>query len=93
MIRRLRDPPSFSGRSPVAVVTGSGGLIGSASVRHFVNEGFDVIGLENDMRSRFFGAEASTRPVSERLVKDCGSSLTSATARASCACSESTLVP
>jgi CDP-paratose 2-epimerase len=56
------------------VVTGSGGLIGSASVRHFVNEGLDVIGLENDMRSRFFGAEASTRPVSECLVKECGSS-------------------
>ena len=29
---------------PVAIVTGSGGLIGSESVRHFVQAGYDVIG-------------------------------------------------
>jgi CDP-paratose 2-epimerase len=54
---------------PVAIVTGSGGLIGSESVRHFVEAGYDVIGLENDMRSEFFGPGASTRPVTERLVQ------------------------
>jgi CDP-paratose 2-epimerase len=53
---------------PTAIVTGSGGLIGSESVRHFVEAGFDVIGLENDMRARFFGTDASTREVSERLI-------------------------
>jgi CDP-paratose 2-epimerase len=52
---------------PTATVTGSGGLIGSESVQHFVEAGFDVIGLENDMRARFFGPSASTRPVTERL--------------------------
>ncbi len=52
----------------VAVITGSGGLIGSESVAHFVKAGYDVIGLENDMRSTFFGPEASTRSTSERLV-------------------------
>jgi CDP-paratose 2-epimerase len=52
---------------PTAIVTGSGGLIGSESVRHFVEAGFDVIGLENDMRAQFFGPAASTRPVTERL--------------------------
>jgi CDP-paratose 2-epimerase len=50
-----------------AIITGSGGLIGSESVQHFVEAGFDVIGLENDMRARFFGPSASTRPVTERL--------------------------
>jgi CDP-paratose 2-epimerase len=50
-----------------AIVTGSGGLIGSESVQFFVEQGFDVIGLENDMRSSFFGPDASTRPASERL--------------------------
>lgn len=54
----------------VAIVTGSGGLIGSESVRHFAGLGFDVVGVENDMRSRFFGAEASTTPVSEQLAAD-----------------------
>jgi CDP-paratose 2-epimerase len=52
---------------PTAIVTGSGGLIGSESVRHFVEAGFDVIGVENDMRAQFFGPAASTRPVTERL--------------------------
>jgi CDP-paratose 2-epimerase len=45
---------------PVAIVTGSGGLIGSESVGHFIEAGFDVVGLENDMRARFFGEDAST---------------------------------
>src|ERR671922_1552878 len=55
---------------PVAVVTGSGGLIGSESVGHFVEEGFDVVGIENDMRAEFFGPSASTRNVTERLLRD-----------------------
>src|ERR1039458_7993432 len=42
------------------IVTGSGGLIGSESVAHFVEAGFDVVGLENDMRAAFFGPDAST---------------------------------
>jgi CDP-paratose 2-epimerase len=51
----------------IAIVTGSGGLIGSEAVRFFAGEGFEVIGLENDMRARFFGPEASTTPVSQQL--------------------------
>lgn len=54
----------------VAIVTGSGGLVGSESVRHLVAQGHDVIGLENDMRASFFGAGASTRRVSERLAEE-----------------------
>jgi CDP-paratose 2-epimerase len=53
---------------PVAIVTGSGGLIGSEAVGHFVGEGYDVVGIENDMRASFFGPEASTSHVTERLV-------------------------
>ncbi len=53
---------------PVAIVTGSGGLVGSESVRHFVEAGFDVIGIENDMRAEFFGPEASTGRVTEALA-------------------------
>jgi CDP-paratose 2-epimerase len=51
-------------------VTGSGGLIGSESVRFFTERGFQVIGLENDMRAQFFGPEASTRTTSRRLVDE-----------------------
>ena len=54
----------------VGIVTGSGGLVGAESVRWLVREGLDVIGIENDMRSRLFGADASTRPTSERLLAE-----------------------
>jgi CDP-paratose 2-epimerase len=59
---------------PIAIVTGSGGLIGSESVEYFVQQGFDVVGLDNDMRAYFFGDEASTKPVSARLADELGSS-------------------
>src|SRR4051812_24334239 len=49
------------------VVTGSGGLIGSEAVAHFIRAGYDVVGIENDMRARFFGPEASTAPTTYRL--------------------------
>jgi CDP-paratose 2-epimerase len=62
---------------PIAIVTGSGGLIGSESVQHFVESGYDVIGLENDMRSRFFGPSASTAHTTERLVRTLGDSFRS----------------
>jgi CDP-paratose 2-epimerase len=52
---------------PTAIVTGSGGLIGSESVAHFAEQGFDVIGLENDMRASFFGPEASTAHMTDTL--------------------------
>ena len=52
----------------LAIVTGSGGLVGSDSVRRLVESGWEVIGLENDMRARFFGADASTAHVTEELV-------------------------
>ncbi len=51
----------------VAIISGSGGLVGSESVGHFIEAGFDVVGLENDMRARFFGPDASTAGTTERL--------------------------
>ncbi len=51
-----------------AIVTGCGGLVGSESVERLILAGFDVIGIENDMRARFFGPEATVTPVSQRLV-------------------------
>jgi CDP-paratose 2-epimerase len=52
------------------IVTGSGGLIGSESTAHFVKAGYEVIGLENDMRAWFFGESASTSHTTERLLRD-----------------------
>ena len=50
------------------LVTGSAGLIGSETVRRFAREGQTVLGIDNDMRQRFFGAEASTRKTRDELV-------------------------
>src|SRR5512133_3698004 len=51
----------------VAVVTGSAGLIGSETCKRFHAEGLEVIGIDNDMRARFFGAEASTAGTRKKL--------------------------
>jgi len=54
----------------VALVTGSAGLIGSETSRRFAAEGFDIVGIDNDMRAEFFGAVASTGRTRERLLKE-----------------------
>jgi len=50
------------------IVTGSAGLIGSETVKRFAGSGWQVVGIDNDMRSRFFGAEASTSKTRDELV-------------------------
>jgi CDP-paratose 2-epimerase len=52
----------------VAVITGSFGLVGSEAASFFGSLGWDVIGIDNDMRRVFFGPEASTR-AQERILK------------------------
>lgn len=53
----------------IALVTGSAGLIGSETCQRFHAAGLDVVGLDNDMRARFFGAEASTALTRTKLEK------------------------
>jgi len=60
----------------VALVTGSGGLIGSEAARHFAGLGLDVVGIDNDMRREFFGPEASTAWNVEKLRRDLGAAYT-----------------
>ena len=51
----------------IALVTGSAGLIGSEAVSFFADKFDLVIGIDNDMRQYFFGAEASTSWNQNRL--------------------------
>ena len=44
-------------------------MVGSESVRHFVEAGYDVVGLDNDMRAQFFGPDASTQRLTETLAE------------------------
>jgi CDP-paratose 2-epimerase len=45
----------------VAIITGAGGLVGSEAAKFFAAKGLNVVGIDNDMRSRLFGVDASTR--------------------------------
>jgi CDP-paratose 2-epimerase len=50
------------------LITGSAGLIGSQSVKFFTEKGYNIIGIDNDMRSYFFGESASTKESKENLI-------------------------
>ncbi|WP_320040109.1 NAD-dependent epimerase/dehydratase family protein [uncultured Desulfobacter sp.] len=45
----------------VCIITGSGGLIGGETAGFFSAKGLDIVGIDNDMRSYFFGPQASTQ--------------------------------
>jgi CDP-paratose 2-epimerase len=49
------------------LVTGSSGLIGSEVVTFFCEEGWEVFGMDNNMRADFFGAQGDTRWNRKRL--------------------------
>lgn len=51
------------------LITGSAGLIGSESVKFFAEKGFEIHGIDNNMRKYFFGAEASTEWSRKALEK------------------------
>jgi CDP-paratose 2-epimerase len=52
------------------IVTGSAGLIGSETVKRFAQAGLRVVGIDNDMRQEFFGAEASTKATRDQLIEN-----------------------
>lgn len=54
------------------VISGSGGLVGSEASEYFGQLGHNIVGIDNDMRSQFFGPAASTRWNVERLVEKLG---------------------
>jgi CDP-paratose 2-epimerase len=56
----------------IVLVTGSAGLIGSESVKFFCEKGFTVVGIDNNLRSFFFGADASTEWNRNRLIEQYG---------------------
>lgn len=51
----------------VLLVTGCGGLIGSEAARYFEDKGWHVVGIDNDMRSYFFGPSGSVKNNLNRL--------------------------
>ncbi|MBA2761754.1 MAG: NAD-dependent epimerase/dehydratase family protein, partial [Segetibacter sp.] len=49
------------------LVTGSSGLIGSEVCLHFADLGWEIHGIDNNMRAAFFGEQGDTRWNQERL--------------------------
>ena len=54
----------------IVLITGSAGLIGSEATRFFHERGFDIVGVDNNMRQYFFGEDGSTTWNREQL--ECG---------------------
>lgn len=54
----------------VALITGSAGLVGSEAVKFFCDKGFDVVGIDNNLRKFFFGKDGSTSWVKKKLKRD-----------------------
>ena len=53
----------------IVVITGSTGLVGSEAVNFFCDKGFDVLGIDNNLRKFFFGPDGSTSWVKKNLLK------------------------
>ena len=53
----------------IAIITGSSGLVGSESVKFFSEKGFDIIGIDNNLRKFFFGNGGSTINIKNQLIK------------------------
>ncbi|MDB9773935.1 NAD-dependent epimerase, partial [bacterium] len=55
---------------PIALITGSTGLIGSESSLFFLNKGFEVVGIDNNLRKTFFGKDGDTSWIKNTLIKN-----------------------
>ena len=53
----------------LAIITGSTGLVGSEAVNFFHDKGFEIIGIDNNLRKLFFGINGSTSWIKLRLLK------------------------
>ena len=51
------------------IITGSSGLVGSEAVNFFSKKGFDVIGIDNNLRKFFFGKDGSTLWLKNKHLK------------------------
>jgi len=53
----------------IVIVTGSCGLVGSETVSFFAAKGFEIVGIDNNLRKSFFGADGSIIWNKQRLQK------------------------
>jgi CDP-paratose 2-epimerase len=58
------------------LITGSAGLVGSEAAVYFVERGYQIVGIDNDLRRQLFGQAASTAGNLARLRELLGSNYT-----------------
>lgn len=63
--------PNKKQKATIAVITGSSGLIGSEAAAYFHNHGWQVHGVDNNMRADFFGPDGDTIWNLKRLQSAC----------------------
>ena len=51
----------------IVLITGSNGLVGSESSFFFLKKGYKVIGIDNNIRKKFFGKDGNTSWIKRRL--------------------------
>lgn len=54
----------------ISLITGSAGLIGSEASRFFHQRGFDIVGIDNNMRKYFFGSDGSVTRNLRQLLSE-----------------------
>jgi len=57
-------------KSKKVLISGSSGLIGSESTKFFANHGFEIHGIDNNMRKYFFGEDGNTLWIKKELQKN-----------------------
>ena len=51
------------------IITGSTGLVGSEAVNFFHDLGFEIIGIDNNLRKFYFGEDGSTHLIKLNLLR------------------------
>ena len=54
----------------VVLITGSCGLVGSESSIYFAKKGFDIVGIDNNYRKKFFGKDGDISWIKKKLKKN-----------------------
>ena len=53
----------------IVLITGSNGLVGSEASFFFLKKGYKVIGIDNNIRKKFFGDDGNTLWIKKKLLK------------------------
>lgn|SRR5262245_11532844 len=61
----------MNGKEQILLVTGSNGLVGSTLIEYFDKLGWRTFGIDNNLRKDFFGANADTTWMQNRLLAVC----------------------